>query len=160
MYVCVCLKCSCIYPVCLYACLQTSIYLYTFLTTLICRCVYPPYTHLEHTQQTQPQNDTNNTLSKRKPKLKKKKLFLSRRQQICLMAPVVLLSLFGNLSVIAVVYLSASLRSTVNYLLVNLAIADFLFTLFCWPLVINRITHPLYVLGRYICKINVLVEGV
>ncbi|XP_042882914.1 D(2) dopamine receptor A-like [Penaeus japonicus] len=78
--------------------------------------------------------------------------------KICLMAPVVLLSLFGNLSVIAVVYLSASLRSTVNYLLVNLAIADFLFTLFCWPLVINRITHPLYVLGRYICKINVLVE--
>lgn len=163
MYVCVCLKCSCIYPVCLYACLQTSIYLYTFLTTLICRCVYVLllHTHFSNThsklnrKMTQITHSPNENLS-----LKTNKLFLSRRQQICLMAPVVLLSLFGNLSVIAVVYLSASLRSTVNYLLVNLAIADFLFTLFCWPLVINRITHPLYVLGRYICKINVLVEGV
>ncbi|XP_063588258.1 cholecystokinin receptor type A-like isoform X2 [Penaeus indicus] len=78
--------------------------------------------------------------------------------KISLMAPVVLLSVCGNLSVMAVVYLTASLRSTVNYLLVNLAVADFLFTIFCWPFVVNRITSPLYVLDRPICKINVLVE--
>ncbi|XP_037783050.1 orexin receptor type 2-like [Penaeus monodon] len=78
--------------------------------------------------------------------------------KISLMAHVVLLSVCGNLSVMAVVYLSASLRSTVNYLLVNLAVADFLFTIFCWPSIVNRITSPLYVLDRSICKINVLVE--
>ncbi|XP_045610630.1 QRFP-like peptide receptor [Procambarus clarkii] len=79
--------------------------------------------------------------------------------QVALMVLVVAMSVSGNLAVMVVVYLNSFLHSTINYYLVNLAVADLLISVFCWPTLANRLTHPLYLLGRPLCKISVLAQG-
>ncbi|XP_071537916.1 QRFP-like peptide receptor [Panulirus ornatus] len=79
--------------------------------------------------------------------------------QVVLMSVVFVVSVCGNVVVIVVVYFNNFLRSTVNYYLVNLAVADLLITVFCWPTIVNRITSPLYLLGRPLCRISVLTQG-
>ncbi|XP_053633197.2 substance-P receptor-like isoform X1 [Cherax quadricarinatus] len=79
--------------------------------------------------------------------------------QVVLMGLMFVMSLCGNLMVMLVVYLNTFLHSTINYYLVNLAVADLLITVFCWPTIVNRITYPLYLLGRPLCRISVLTQG-
>ncbi|XP_042210791.1 5-hydroxytryptamine receptor 1B-like [Homarus americanus] len=79
--------------------------------------------------------------------------------KVLLMGSVVLVSVMGNLMVMVVVYVNNFLHSTINYYLVNLAVADLLITAFCWPTIVNRITTPLYLLGRAMCRISVLTQA-
>lgn len=66
----------------------------------------------------------------------------------------VIFALIGNALVILVVYYNQSMRSTINYYLANLAVADFLITCCCvWAHLINEITSQ-YVLGAFMCKFN------
>jgi len=63
--------------------------------------------------------------------------------------------MIGNIGVILAVALNRSLRITINYYLVNLAVADILICLCCmWTHLVNHLTEPLYVLGPIICKFN------
>ncbi|XP_050714875.1 gastrin/cholecystokinin type B receptor-like isoform X2 [Eriocheir sinensis] len=88
-----------------------------------------------------------------------KTLDLYETVQIALIVALVVVSVAGNLAVVAVVYFNRFLRSSVNCYLANLAVADLLITLACWPTLVNRLTQPLYILGRPICKITVLALG-
>ncbi|XP_068202589.1 QRFP-like peptide receptor [Palaemon carinicauda] len=78
--------------------------------------------------------------------------------QIILFVIVFFFSVCGNLVVMIVVYQNSFLRSTVNYYLVNLAVSDLLITVLCWPTITSQITMPVYILGRPLCKINVLTQ--
>ncbi|XP_063873943.1 G-protein coupled receptor 54-like isoform X2 [Scylla paramamosain] len=76
--------------------------------------------------------------------------------QVALVVALVVASVAGNAAVVAVISFNRLLRTSVNYYLANLAVADLLITLTCWPTLVNRFTAPLYVLGRSLCKITVL----
>ncbi|XP_064109312.1 orexin receptor type 2-like [Macrobrachium nipponense] len=78
--------------------------------------------------------------------------------QVVLIVFVFIFSVCGNLIVMIVVYQNSFLRSTVNYYLVNLAVSDLLITVLCWPTITSQITKPVYILGRPLCKINVLTQ--
>ncbi|KAK3864730.1 hypothetical protein Pcinc_029590 [Petrolisthes cinctipes] len=79
--------------------------------------------------------------------------------QILLMCAVILISVVGNIGVMVVFSLTPTIRSTLNCYLVNLAVADLFITTLCWPTIVNRITSPLYVLGHFLCRLHVLVQG-
>ncbi|KAK3852260.1 hypothetical protein Pcinc_041147, partial [Petrolisthes cinctipes] len=81
------------------------------------------------------------------------------RFQILLMCVVILTSVVGNIGVLVVFSLTPTIRSTLNCYLVNLAVADLLITTLCWPTIVSRITSPLYVLGHFFCRLQVLVQG-
>lgn len=76
--------------------------------------------------------------------------------QVALVVALMVASVAGNAAVVAVISLNRFLRTSVNYYLANLAVADLLITLTCWPTLVNRFTAPLYVLGRPLCKMTVL----
>ncbi|KAK4323399.1 hypothetical protein Pmani_005893 [Petrolisthes manimaculis] len=79
--------------------------------------------------------------------------------QILLTCSVILISVVGNIGVMVVFSLTPTIRSTLNCYLVNLAMADLFITTLCWPTIVNRITSPLYVLGHFLCRLHVLVQG-
>ncbi|KAK4329455.1 hypothetical protein Pmani_000212 [Petrolisthes manimaculis] len=81
------------------------------------------------------------------------------REEILLMCAVILTSVVGNIGVLVVFSLTPTIRSTLNCYLVNLAVADLLITTLCWPTIVSRITSPLYVLGHFFCRVQVLVQG-
>lgn len=63
--------------------------------------------------------------------------------------------MIGNVGVILAVAFNRSLRITINYYLVNLAVADIFICVCCmWVHLINNLMEPLYVLGPIICKFN------
>ncbi|XP_022780558.1 allatostatin-A receptor-like [Stylophora pistillata] len=66
----------------------------------------------------------------------------------------VLVGLVGNLLVCLVVYLNRSMQTPMNYLLVNLAMADMVAVTFISPqyVFIHVFTHPTGVTGDIICK--------
>nr|WOA03698.1 CHH family candidate receptor A34beta3 [Carcinus maenas] len=76
--------------------------------------------------------------------------------QVALVVALMVSSVAGNAAVVAVISLNRVLRTSVNYYLANLAVADLLITLTCWPTLVNRFTAPLYILGRPLCKMTVL----
>ncbi|GFS34184.1 g_PROTEIN_RECEP_F1_2 domain-containing protein [Nephila pilipes] len=68
---------------------------------------------------------------------------------------ILVVALMGNISVILTVILNRSMRTTINFYLVNLAVADLLICICCmWVPLANSITKPLYSLGAFICKLN------
>lgn len=71
-----------------------------------------------------------------------------------------LVSVLGNCAVIVAVYHNPALRSTINFYLVNLAVADVLIALFCmWPHLVNDLTKPVFVLGPFMCKFNAFAQS-
>ena len=80
--------------------------------------------------------------------------FISGIKITCCIVNMVM-SILGNCAVIMAVYHNPALRSTINFYLVNLAIADVLIALCCmWPNLVNDLTKPAFILGDFMCKFN------
>lgn len=72
---------------------------------------------------------------------------------------VITTALLGNIGVIIAVIIYRNMRTTINFYLVNLAIADILICTFCMTVyLINNLTDPLFILGPIICKVNAFCQ--
>ena len=73
---------------------------------------------------------------------------------------VIIAALAGNIGIILAISLHRSLRTTINYYLVNLAIADIFICTFCMSVyLINHLTEPLFILGPVVCKLNAFCQS-
>ena len=73
--------------------------------------------------------------------------------------PVIALAIVGNVLVMIVVARDKRMRTTTNYYIVNLAVADCLVTLSCsWVHLLDDLT-PRWVLGAFFCKFNTFAQG-
>nr|QRN45461.1 allatostatin-A receptor [Carausius morosus] len=66
---------------------------------------------------------------------------------------IVLIGLFGNALVVIVVSVNQQMRSTTNLLIINLALADLLFIVFCVPFTATDYMLPYWPFGDVWCKI-------
>ncbi|XP_033215459.1 allatostatin-A receptor-like isoform X2 [Belonocnema kinseyi] len=64
-----------------------------------------------------------------------------------------ILGLVGNLLVVLVVAANPGMRSTTNILIINLAIADLLFVMFCIPFTATDFVLPYWLFGNIWCKV-------
>lgn len=64
-----------------------------------------------------------------------------------------ILGLAGNSLVVVVVAANAEMRSTTNVLIINLAVADLLFVIFCIPFTATDFVLPYWPFGNVWCKI-------
>ncbi|KYN44385.1 Allatostatin-A receptor [Trachymyrmex septentrionalis] len=64
-----------------------------------------------------------------------------------------ILGLVGNLLVVVVVAANPGMRSTTNILIINLAVADLLFVMFCIPFTATDFVLPYWPFGNVWCKI-------
>lgn len=64
-----------------------------------------------------------------------------------------ILGLVGNTLVVVVVAANPSMRSTTNILIINLAVADLLFVIFCIPFTATDFVLPFWPFGNAWCKI-------
>ncbi|XP_076459384.1 QRFP-like peptide receptor [Babylonia areolata] len=72
--------------------------------------------------------------------------------------PLVVLAVVGNVMVVAVVARDKRMRTTTNFYIVNLAVADCLVTLSCsWVHLLDDLT-PQWVLGAFFCKFNTFAQ--
>ncbi len=68
-------------------------------------------------------------------------------------------SLVGNSLIIMIVYRHKRMRTTTNFYIVNLAIADLLVTVSCtWVHLVDDVTEG-WVLGEFFCKFNSCSHG-
>ncbi|CAH1390634.1 unnamed protein product [Nezara viridula] len=65
---------------------------------------------------------------------------------------IVVLGLFGNALVVIVVAANQQMRSTTNLLIINLAVADLLFIIFCVPFTATDYILPFWPFGDVWCK--------
>lgn len=63
------------------------------------------------------------------------------------------LSVIGNSLVIIIVAANPNMRSTTNILIINLAIADLLFAVFCIPFTATDYVLPYWIFGDIWCRI-------
>ncbi|XP_015926520.1 QRFP-like peptide receptor isoform X2 [Parasteatoda tepidariorum] len=69
--------------------------------------------------------------------------------------------ILGNISIILTVSLNRSMRTTINYYVANLAVADALICIFCMgPHFIYTLTYPVFTLGEFMCKFNPFTQMV
>ncbi|XP_064457020.1 substance-K receptor-like [Ornithodoros turicata] len=74
--------------------------------------------------------------------------------KICVFVLTMTVSVLGNSGVILTVALNRSLRTTINYYLMNLAVADTIISVFCmWVHLVNHL-FDWYVLGPFMCKVE------
>lgn len=64
-----------------------------------------------------------------------------------------ILGLVGNSLVVVVVAANPGMRSTTNILIINLAVADLLFVIFCIPFTATDFVLPYWPFGNVWCKI-------
>lgn len=64
-----------------------------------------------------------------------------------------ILGLVGNCLVVTVVAANPGMRSTTNILIINLAVADLLFVIFCIPFTATDFVLPFWPFGNVWCKI-------
>lgn len=64
-----------------------------------------------------------------------------------------ILGLVGNSLVVLVVAANPGMRSTTNILIINLAVADLLFVLFCIPFTATDFVLPFWPFGNIWCKV-------
>lgn len=63
-----------------------------------------------------------------------------------------ILGLVGNSLVVIVVAANPGMRSTTNILIINLAVADLLFVIFCIPFTATDFVLPFWPFGNFWCK--------
>lgn len=63
-----------------------------------------------------------------------------------------ILGLVGNCLVVIVVAANPGMRSTTNILIINLAVADLLFVIFCIPFTATDFVLPYWPFGNFWCK--------
>jgi hypothetical protein len=79
--------------------------------------------------------------------------------KLALYAIISLASLVGNILIIVIVLRDRRMRTTTNYYIVNLAVADLMVTLSCtWVHVVDDVTEG-WVLGAFFCKANTFTNG-
>ena len=72
---------------------------------------------------------------------------------------IMVLSLVGNVMIVYIVWKNKRMRTTTNYYIVNLAIADLLVTLTCtWVHLVDDLTEN-WILGAFFCKFNTFAQG-
>ena len=64
-----------------------------------------------------------------------------------------ILGFIGNSLVVIVVAFNPNMRSTTNILIINLAIADLLFVIFCIPFTATDYVFPYWPFGEIMCKV-------
>lgn len=80
--------------------------------------------------------------------------------RVSLVAPIVLLGILGNLTIIYSMYKFKPFRSKpTNIFILNMAIADFLTTLVCPNAALFSYIYQFYVLGPFICRIEGFVKS-
>ncbi|ESO84079.1 hypothetical protein LOTGIDRAFT_108319 [Lottia gigantea] len=78
--------------------------------------------------------------------------------KIAFYVPVIVMALFGNLLVILVVARNKRMKTTTNYYIVNLAVADLLVVLTCsWVHLLDDLTEG-WILGAFFCKFNTFAQ--
>lgn len=78
-----------------------------------------------------------------------------------LYAMIIFFSLVGNTLIIVVVLRHKQMRTTTNFYIVNLAVADILVTVFCtWVHLVNNLNNNNWVLGSFFCKFNTFSQGI
>ena len=78
-----------------------------------------------------------------------------------LFAMIIFFSLVGNTLIIVVVLRHKQMRTTTNFYIVNLAVADILVTVFCtWVHLVNNLNNNTWVLGGFFCKFNTFSQGI
>lgn len=76
-----------------------------------------------------------------------------------LVAILTLIAVIGNVLIIVIVVLSKKMRTTTNFYIVNLAVADLLVACFpMWIYVTKNLTDG-WVLGAFMCKFNASVQS-
>lgn len=74
-------------------------------------------------------------------------------------AMIIFISLVGNMLIIGVVLRHKQMRTTTNFYIVNLAVADILVTLFCtWVHLVDHLNNHNWVLGQFFCKFNTFCQ--
>lgn len=72
----------------------------------------------------------------------------------------IIISFFGNLSLIVVILSTKSLRTKFNFYIINLAVADILVPSTCmWLHLINDFYPSKWILGTFFCRINTFSQG-
>lgn len=79
-------------------------------------------------------------------------------EYVALVVPIIfgfigIIGLVGNFLVILVVSAEPQMRSTTNLLIINLAIADLLFVIFCIPFTATDFVLPYWPFGNIWCKV-------
>lgn len=75
-----------------------------------------------------------------------------------LFAVIIFFSIIGNFLIILVVLRNRSMRTTTNYYIVNLAVADLLVTVCCMWVTLVADVNEGWVLGAFFCKINTFMQ--
>jgi hypothetical protein len=80
--------------------------------------------------------------------------------KIAVYAFISLFGVVGNALVIFLVVKHRGLRTTINYYLINLAVADIIISMFCiWIHLIDSVSGAPWVLGPFICKISGFLQS-
>lgn len=81
--------------------------------------------------------------------------------ELAVYGSVMLFSLLGNLSVVVAILTQRSMRTTINYYLLNMAVADIFIVLFCmWVHFMNvYIFQTSYRLGAFMCRIEAFAKS-
>lgn len=79
--------------------------------------------------------------------------------KVAAVLPVILLGLLGNGAIIYLVSKFKSIRTTTNLFILNMAVADFITTLFCpWIAVVDSV-YQNYALGAFFCHFDDFIKG-
>lgn len=79
--------------------------------------------------------------------------------KIVIYVVIMITAIIGNVLIILVVARDKRMRTTTNYFIVNLAVADLLVTAFCtWVHLVDNLTEG-WVLGTFFCKMNTFAQG-
>ncbi|XP_035221521.1 neuropeptide Y receptor type 2-like [Stegodyphus dumicola] len=75
--------------------------------------------------------------------------------QVIAIAVIIIGGLLGNISVVLTVVMNRSMRTTINFYVANLAVADAMICIICMiPRLISTMTKEYYALGEFMCKFN------
>ena len=89
-----------------------------------------------------------------------------RISKLCAYFFILLVSIFGNILIIIIVYKKRDLRKTINYFIVNMAVSDLLFSLVLFPVQIIQLStgsfdwHVSGILGSIFCKLYTFARSV
>ncbi|CAH1245953.1 KISS1R [Branchiostoma lanceolatum] len=71
-----------------------------------------------------------------------------------------IMAITGNSLVIYTVAINKKMRTTTNFYLTNLAVADILIAVCCmWVELIKDLTDPVWIFGDFMCRFNTFMQG-
>ncbi|XP_066297917.1 QRFP-like peptide receptor [Branchiostoma lanceolatum] len=72
-----------------------------------------------------------------------------------------IMAIVGNSLVIYTVSINKKMRTTTNFYLTNLAVADILIAVCCmWVALIKDLTDPVWIFGDFMCRFNTFMQGI